>query len=76
MKYGLPKYVLLSIGAILLIMAGTSVGTTGTAAAPLMAITNTAEPPTRTPTAGPTNTPTPGPPCRTFPCWTAGSPTD
>jgi uncharacterized repeat protein (TIGR01451 family) len=65
MKYGLPKYVLLAIGAILLMMAGASVGTTGTAAAPLMAITDTAEPPTRTPTPGPTNTPaptnTPGP---------------
>jgi uncharacterized repeat protein (TIGR01451 family) len=71
MKYGLPKYVLLAIGAILLMMAGASVGTTGTAAAPLMAITDTAEPPTRTPTprptntSGPTNTPrptnTPGP---------------
>jgi uncharacterized repeat protein (TIGR01451 family) len=67
MKYGLPKFVLLAIGSILLIMAAASVGTTGTAAAPLMAITDTAEPATRTPTstAGPTNTPaptnTPGP---------------
>jgi len=65
MKYGLPKYILLAIGAILLMIAGASVGTTGTAAAPLMAITDTAEPATRTPTSGPTNTPrptnTPGP---------------
>jgi len=65
MKYGLPKYILLAIGAILLMMAGASVGTTGIAAAPLMALTDTAEPPTRTPTHGPTNTPrptnTPGP---------------
>ena len=65
MKYGLPKYVLLAVGAILLMIAGASVGTTGTAAAPLMAITDTAEPATRTPTSGPTNTPrptnTPGP---------------
>ncbi len=61
MKYGLPKYVLLAIGAILLMIAGASVGTTGTAAAPLMAITNTAEPPTRTPTSMPTRTPAPGP---------------
>ena len=65
MKYGLPKYILLSIGTILLMIAGASVGTTGTAAAPLMAITDTAEPATRTPTPGPTNRPgptnTPGP---------------
>jgi uncharacterized repeat protein (TIGR01451 family) len=65
MNYGLPKYVLLAIGTMLLMMAGASVGTASTAAAPLTAITNTAEPPTRTPTSGPTNTPgaspTPGP---------------
>ena len=59
MKYGLPKYILLSIGTILLMIAGASVGTTGTAAAPLMAITDTAEPATRTPTPGPTNPPVP-----------------
>jgi uncharacterized repeat protein (TIGR01451 family) len=65
MKYGLPKYVLLAIGAILLLMASASVGTAGTAAAPLAAITDTVEPPTRTPTSGPTTPPgptnTPGP---------------
>src|SRR6476619_3217653 len=59
MKYGLPKYVLLTIGAILLMIAGASVGTSGTAAAPRMAITDTVEPPTRTPTPRPTNTPGP-----------------
>jgi len=61
----LPKYVLLTIGATLLMLAGASVGPTGTAAAPLMAITDTVEPATRTPTSGATNTPgpihTPGP---------------
>ncbi len=65
MKYGLPKYALLTLGAILLMLAGASAGTTGTAAAPLMALTDTAEPATRTPTPRPTNTPgpanTPGP---------------
>lgn len=65
MKYGLPKYVLLAVGTILLLMAGASVGTSSTVAAPLAAITNTVEPPTRTPTSGATNTPrptnTPGP---------------
>jgi uncharacterized repeat protein (TIGR01451 family) len=65
MKYGLPKYVLLAIGGILLMLAGASVGTTSTAAAPLMAITNTAEPPTRTPTPRPTNTPAPTAPTNT-----------
>jgi uncharacterized repeat protein (TIGR01451 family) len=60
MKYGLPKYILLAIGAMLLMLAGAMAGTTGTAAAPLMAITNTAEPPSRTPTARPTRTPLPG----------------
>jgi uncharacterized repeat protein (TIGR01451 family) len=69
MKYGLPKYVLLAIGATLLLIAGASVSTTGTAAAPLTAITDTVEPPTRTPTSGPTNTPvptaTPGGPTKT-----------
>src|SRR4029453_7797551 len=72
MKYGLPKYVLLAIGAILLLMASASVGATGTVAAPLTAITDTVEPATRTPTSGPTNTPgptaTPGPqPAKTPP---------
>jgi uncharacterized repeat protein (TIGR01451 family) len=62
MKYGLPKYVLLAIGTISLLLAGASVGTAGTDAAPLMAITDTAEPPTRTPTPGPTNTPNAYPP--------------
>jgi uncharacterized repeat protein (TIGR01451 family) len=65
MKYGLAKYVLLAVGAILLLMAGASVGTASTAAAPLAALTDTAEPATRTPTPGPTSTPrptnTPGP---------------
>ena len=62
MNNGLPKYVLLATGTILLMLAGALVGTVGTAAAPLMAITNTAEPATRTPTSGPTNTPNPNPP--------------
>ncbi|MEO7912959.1 MAG: DUF11 domain-containing protein [Roseiflexaceae bacterium] len=65
MTSSLPKYALLTIGAVLLMIAGASVGTTGTAAAPLMALTDTAEPATRTPTSGPTDTPrptnTPGP---------------
>jgi uncharacterized repeat protein (TIGR01451 family) len=65
MKYGLAKYVLLAVGAILLMIAGASVGTASTAAAPLMALTDTAEPATRTPTSGPASTPrptaTPGP---------------
>jgi uncharacterized repeat protein (TIGR01451 family) len=65
MKYGLPKYILLSIGAILLMIAGASIGTTGTVAAPLMAITDTAEPATRTPTPRPTNTPDPNAPTNT-----------
>ena len=44
MKYGFPKYILLAIGAILLMMAGASVGTTGATAAPLVALTDTADP--------------------------------
>jgi len=61
MTNSLPKYVLLTIGAILLMIAGASVGPTGTAAAPLMALTDTAEPATRTPTSVPVLTNTPGP---------------
>lgn len=61
----LPKYVLLTIGVVLLMLASASVGTTGTAAAPLMAITDTAEPATRTATPAPTNTNTPVGPTKT-----------
>src|SRR5215212_5676058 len=61
MTNSLPKYILLTIGAILLMIAGASVGSTGTAAAPLMALTDTAEPATRTPTSVPVLTNTPGP---------------
>lgn len=61
MTNSLPKYVLLTIGAILLMIAGASVGPTGTAAAPLMALTDTAEPATRTPTSTPRPANTPGP---------------
>jgi len=42
-------------------IAGASVGPTGTAAAPLLALTDTAEPATRTPTSAPAPTSMPGP---------------
>jgi uncharacterized repeat protein (TIGR01451 family) len=59
MNSRLPKYILLIIGTVLLLLAGAMAGTPGTAAAPRLAITDTAEPATRTPVPVSTNTPAP-----------------
>jgi uncharacterized repeat protein (TIGR01451 family) len=58
MKQSAPKFVLISVWAVLLILAGTPSGTQRLAAAPVAVVTGT-EQPTRTPTNTPSNTPTP-----------------
>jgi len=62
MKQSAPKYALISIWALLLILAAIPSGTQRTAAAPIAVVTGTEQPtrtPTKTPTPqAPTNTPT------------------
>jgi len=57
MKQSAPKFVLISIWAVLLIFAGIPSGTQRTTAAPIAVVTGT-EQPTRTPTNTPSKTPT------------------
>ena len=64
MKQSAPKFVLISIWAVLLILAGIPSGTQRLAAAPVAVVTGT-ELPTRTPTNTPINTPTPIGPANT-----------